>query len=217
MSARSRASTASRTSRASARSLVSVMTCRRFSSRPRVAPTYRPGGGRQRDELDGDVDGVALGAVFGGGVAKADVVVDVVGGQGEGAVSGAVGHGERSVPVSGEDVPHVAVADRLSHLGAQVPLVAAGGDHVARVGELVVGDPDGAVGTELADGEAELLDGVVERVDMLVGGRRDGDGAPVEGVVEPVSGDPVEVVVEGAGDDPPVGLVGVEGVGVAGA
>ena len=39
---------------------------------------------------------------------------------------------------------------------------------------------------------------------------------PLLVVVDPGVGDPVEVVVEGAGDDPAVGFVGVERVGVAG-
>ena len=82
MSARSMARIASRTSRASATSSLSVTTQTRFSSRPRVAATYRPRrvvAGEAR--ATGGVDGVGLVAVFGRGVAEPDVLADVVGGQ----------------------------------------------------------------------------------------------------------------------------------------
>ena len=88
----------SRTSRASATSSLSVTTQSRLSSRPRVAATYRP-----RRVVAGVaramavVDGVGLVAVLGGGVAEADVLADVVGGEGDGAVSPFTGHGQRTV------------------------------------------------------------------------------------------------------------------------
>ena len=53
-------------------------------------------------------------------------------------------------------------------------------------------------------------------VDVIVGGGRDRRRRRrAAWSVEPVVGDRVEVLVEGAGDDPPVGLVGVEGARVA--
>ena len=95
---------------------------------PDVQPAVGGGG---RDELDGDVDGVALVAVFGGGVAETHMPADVVGREGDDAVSAEVGHGERPVRVGRDDVPQVAVADRLPGAGAKLPVVAAGGDDVA--------------------------------------------------------------------------------------
>ncbi len=90
------------------------MTWTRLSSRPRVVADVQPSvGGGGGDEGDADVDGVALVAVFGGGVAETHVLARVVGGEGEGAVSASMGHGERTVAVGGDDVPQVAVADRL--------------------------------------------------------------------------------------------------------
>jgi hypothetical protein len=46
------------------------------------------------------------------------------------------------------------------------------------VGEPTVADLHDAVAPELADGEAALSDGPVEGVDVIIGGRRDRDGAP---------------------------------------
>ena len=75
---------ASRTSRASARSSVSVTTWMWFSSRPAGGADVEAAvGGGGGDELDGDVDGVALVAVLGGGVAEPDMLADVVGGEGD--------------------------------------------------------------------------------------------------------------------------------------
>jgi hypothetical protein len=50
--------------------------------------------GGLRDKQDGDVDGIALGAVFGGGEPQSDVLVGVHDRQCHGCVSGAVGHGQ---------------------------------------------------------------------------------------------------------------------------
>ena len=102
-------------------------------------------GGGGRDELDGDVDGVGLVAVLGGGVAETNMLLGVVRREGDDAVSGPVGHGERPVPVGRHDVPQVTVADRLPRRREQLPVVAAGGDDVSRVGDLAAGDPHGAV------------------------------------------------------------------------
>ena len=52
-------------------------------------------GGRWRGEGDGGVDGVGLPAVLGRRVAEPDVLADVVGGQGDVAVSASVRHGDR--------------------------------------------------------------------------------------------------------------------------
>ncbi len=95
MSARSLWRMVSRTSRASAMSLLSVMT----HSSVLVAAAGRGDVQtatcrRRRGEGDGGVDGVGLPAVLGGRVAEADVVANVVGGQDDVAVSAVVGHGQ---------------------------------------------------------------------------------------------------------------------------
>ena len=94
-------------------------------------------------------------------------------------------------------------------------VVTAGGDDVADVGAFTTSDLCPLTRVEVAVGEAGGLDRVVDGVDVVVGG---GDyrrrlAAEVV-VVDPCGGDAVEVFVEGAGDDPVVGLVVVEGVGV---
>jgi hypothetical protein len=61
--------------------------------------------GRVGDQGEGDVDGVALVAVFGGRVAEPHVPGGVPGGEGDGAVSEAVGHGQRPVIVHLTDLP----------------------------------------------------------------------------------------------------------------
>jgi hypothetical protein len=58
----------------------------------------------RRHELDSHVDGVALVAVLGGGVAETDMLADVVTRQWKCAVSGAVGHGEGPVGMRQDDV-----------------------------------------------------------------------------------------------------------------
>ena len=129
------------------------------------------GGG---DEFDADVDGVGLVAVFGGGVAELDVFGDVVGGQD--GVTGAVSGGDVEVAVvDGGDGPQFAVADRFAGGGVDLAVVAAGDDDVAGVGVLSVSDRRGHGGVELTGGGAGGLDGVVDRVDVLVGGGGDGD------------------------------------------
>ena len=70
--------------------------------------------------LDGDVDGVGLVAVFGGGIAEANMLLDVVSRAGDNTLAGAVGDGERRVPVVGYDVRQVPVAARLARRGAQL-------------------------------------------------------------------------------------------------
>ena len=175
-------------------------------------------GGGRRDEGDGDVDGVGLVAVLGGGVAEPDVVPGVVGGEGDGAVSAEVGHGERPVAVGGDDVPQVAVADRLTRSTCAAPGRCGGWRRRRRRGRARRRrSRTAASGSSWPTVRRAPLDGVVEGVDVVVGGGGDGDRPAVGGEAEPVVGDPVEVVVEGAGDDPAVGLVGVERRRVAGA
>ena len=148
--------------------------------------------GRRRDgEGDGVVDGVGLVAVLGGGVAEPDVLVGVVGGQRDGAVSPFTGHGQRTVGADRRDGPGFPVADRLACRGDEGAVVAAGGDDVADVDVLTAGDRRGRGRVEVSGGEAGCLDGVVDGVDVIVrrGDERDGVAALV--VVDPRGGDPL--------------------------
>jgi hypothetical protein len=70
------------------------------------------------DDCDADVDGVALVAVGGGGVAEADVAADIVGREGHGALAVVVGDGERSVSGDVLHGPAAAVADWFVVVGA---------------------------------------------------------------------------------------------------
>src|SRR4249919_3967728 len=114
--------------------------------------------------------------VFGGGVAEAHVLVHVVTRKAGGAVSASMGHGERTVGVSGGDGPQVAVAHRLPTRRAQLSVVATSRNDVAGIGELASGDRDGNVGPELADGDTDPLHGVVDGVDVIVGSGGDRHG-----------------------------------------
>ena len=198
---------------------MSVMTWMRFSSRPRVAPTYRPrwvvAG---RDECDGDVDGVGLVAVLGGGVAEPDMLADVVGGEGDGAVSAAVGHGERPVAVGRDDGPQVAVADRLTRWSCAAAGRCGGwrrcrrGRRARRRRSRTAASGSSWPTVRRSRWTASLMASTWSLV------------AAVMATVRPSSGDGrasrlairVEVVDERAGDDPAVGLVGVQRRRVAG-
>lgn len=68
------------------------------------------GGGSGR-QLDADGDGVALVAVFGGGITEPDMVDDVVGRQHDSCVARRCGGGDRSVGVDVVNGPQLAVAD----------------------------------------------------------------------------------------------------------
>ncbi len=91
---------------------------------------------------EGDADGLGVGLVagFGGGVAEADVLADVVGGEGDGAVSAELGHGQIAAGADVGDGPQFAVADDVAAAGVQVAVVAAGGDDVTNEGVGAVGD-----------------------------------------------------------------------------
>jgi hypothetical protein len=179
-----------------------------------VQPTV--GGGR-RGEGDTDVDGVALVAVLGGGVAEPDMLSDIVGGQGHVAASVEPFDREGSVEVGRDNEPLVAVADGLAAAGGEVPVVAAGHDDLTDIGLLLAGDGDGGGWVEIAGVKAGALDGVVECVDVLVAAGRDRHRPPGGGEREPVSGDAGQVILEPPGADATVGLVDIDGVGVSGA
>ena len=132
-------------------------------------------GGGTSDEFVGDVDGVALVAVLGRRVPQPDVLADVLGRQGDRAVSRDMGHDERAVVVDAGDGPPVAVADRLPCGGEELTVVAARDYDITDVSEFTAGDRRGAVGVEVAGVEAGVLDRVVERVDVRVRRRRDRD------------------------------------------
>jgi hypothetical protein len=67
-------------------------------------------------------------------------MADVVGGEGDVAVSRLVGGGDRAVVVDRGDGPGVAVADRLAPAGDEPAVVAAGRDDIAEMGDLASGE-----------------------------------------------------------------------------
>lgn len=75
-------------------------------------------------EFEAGGDGVGLGAHLGRRVAEPDMVVDVVGGEGDLSVSCDWGDGEIAVVVGLGDGPQVTVADPFPAGGGEVPLVA---------------------------------------------------------------------------------------------
>ena len=99
------------------------------------------------DDVRG-VDGQALGAVGGDGVAEVDVLGDVVGGQHDAGPESSAGAAHLDGPVAADvdDRPAVAVADPAAAPGAQRAVVAAGDDEVAGAGAGVVGQGDVAAG-----------------------------------------------------------------------
>ena len=160
---------------------------------------------------------VGLVAVFGGGVAEADVLGDVIRREMNRAPSGVAPGGERAVGVHGGDGPEFPVAYRFAVVGGELPVVAAGGDDVADVSALTTADAGAVAVVELAGAQAGGLDGGVDGVDVIVGRRGDRRAAFVGGHVEPGLGDPVEVPLECVGVDAVVGLVRLEGTRVAAA
>jgi hypothetical protein len=73
-----------------------------------------------------------------------------------------VGHGQFAVGAGVGDGPQLAVADRLPDVSQQAPVVAAGGDHVTRVGVLGAADRNAQVGVEVTGVEARVLDRPVD-------------------------------------------------------
>ena len=129
------------------------------------------GGGRGGE---GDAAGLVVGLVvgFGGRVAEADVLLDVAGREGDGAVSVELGDGHvAGVADQGHD-PQLAVADDVTGGGVQLALVAAGCDDVTD-SRLTVGDHCCPGGVEVAVLDSALLDEVVDGVDVIVGGGGD--------------------------------------------
>ena len=165
---------------------------------------------RGGDELDADGDGVGLVAVFGRGVAEADVLGDVLGWQHDGAATGGAADGERAVGVYFGDRPEFAVAYGVAVAGGELSVVATRGDDVADVGALASADADAGRHVELAGANASSLDSGVDGVDVIVGRGRDRGAAVAGSILEPDFGDAFEVALEGVGDDPTVGLVGLE-------
>ena len=100
-------------------------------------------GRHRRDERHAVVDGVGLVAVLGRRVAQPDVVVGVVGGQGDGAVSLFTGHRQRTIGPDRRDGPRLPVADTLTGRRDKGAVVTAGGDNVTDVSALSAGDPRG--------------------------------------------------------------------------
>ena len=186
MSARSKARIVSRVSLASATSVLSVTTQSRLCVAAAGGGDVQAAAGRhRRDEREAVVDGVGLVAVLGRRVAQPDVVVDVVGGQGDGAVSLFTGHGQRTIGPDRRDGPGFPVADRLAGRGDQGAVVAAGGDNVADVSAFAAGDRRDPVRVEVSGGDSGGLDGVVDGVDMIIRGGDEGDGVAARVVLDP--------------------------------
>lgn len=104
--------------------------------------------------LVGDIDRDALVAVLGGCVSEPHVLVDVVGGESDGAVPGVLGHGERPVCAAFVDGPGFAVPDRLTRVGGEVAVVTSGHDHITRINLLSTCDRDAAPSVEFTVFEA---------------------------------------------------------------
>ena len=141
-------------------------------------------------------------------VPQPDVVAAVVGGERDIAMSAVVGHGQRSIEADAGDGPGVTVADRFAAAGGEAAIVAAGGDDVTDVDVFAAGDRCRRFRVEVTGVEAGRLDGAVDGVDVVVGGRHQRRRASVVVVGDPGVGHPGEVLVQGAGDDPAVRLVG---------
>ena len=126
------------------------------------------------------------------------------------------GHGQRTIGSDRRHNPRLPVADRLAGRRDEGAVVTAGGDNVTDVSALSAGDLHGDVRVEVSGGDSGDLDGVVDGVDMIIGGGDEGDGAATLLMFDPGVGHRGEVIVECAGDDSVVGFVGVEGAGITG-
>ncbi|MDP8910162.1 MAG: AAA family ATPase, partial [Chloroflexota bacterium] len=101
------------------------------------------------DHGEADIDGVALVAVGGGGIAEANVLAHVVDRKGDLTVTVFVGHGHAAVVAERGDCPAVAVANWLAAVGPKVAAVAASDDDVADCDGFTSGDAVGP-GAQLA-------------------------------------------------------------------
>jgi hypothetical protein len=209
-SARSLAKTCSRTSTASAMSWLSVTTNTRFSTCPRVIATYNPRQvGRRRRQGRGTGGSVGLVAGLGGGVAELHMFSDVAGGKGDGAVPVDAGHGQGPVGTDGVDGPVVAVADALSCRCSQESFVASCRDYITDRDLGAVAEFE-AVVAELTKRPAVVVDGVVDGIDVVVGGGRDRHVlAPVAGA-GPVLREVADMLDERCRKDTVMVQVGVE-------
>jgi hypothetical protein len=174
-------------------------------------------GGGARDELVGDVDGVALVAMLGCPVSQPDVLAGVVPGESHVAVFPEMGRDDRAVGEGGGDRPQITVADRLTCGCEKVAVVAAGHDHITHGDALPCSDRRSPVLVEVAGAEASGLDGGVDRVDVSVARRRDGDRLTGGDDGHPLDGEVVEVLIEAACGDPTVRFVHFQDAWVASA
>ena len=124
---------------------------------------------------------------------------------------------DRTLAIGGRDQPLFPIPDGLTGAGGEPTVIAAGDHDLTHVSAFAAGDGDGGGRVQVTVGEAGVLDGVVQCVDVLVAAGRDRHGPPGRGQGDPVPGDAGQVILEGAGVDAAVVLVGGEGVGVAGA
>lgn len=89
------------------------------------------------------------------------MIVGVVAGKGDRAVSLLAGHGQRTVRADGCDGPGLAVADRLACRSHQRAVIAACGHDIADVDVSTAGDRRESVGFEVSDGGPSGLYGTV--------------------------------------------------------
>src|SRR4051794_36111500 len=115
------------------------------------------------------LDGLALGAVCGGGVAEFDVLADVVRRQGDLPRSAGPPDDEAAVAVGTDDGPLIAVLDP-GEAGDEGAVVAAGDDAITYPGERAVRKAD-AIGCDLPGGDqVGTSAGIQVRDGVSVGG-----------------------------------------------
>src|SRR5689334_6274163 len=138
--------------------------------------------------------------MFGRCIPQANVLPDVVGGERHRAVSAVVRHGQRAFEADGGDGPGVPVAHGFTVRCDDVAVVAPRRDDVADVGVLATSDLDRNIRVDAAGGEPGLLDGAVDRVDVVVGRYHHRDGSVLLMDGDPRVRDADQMLVEGAGD-----------------
>ena len=167
------------------------------------------------DEDVRGVDGHALCAGSGGGVAQFDGACDVLGRQPDATAVSVVADGEATVAMALLDGPEVTVLDEVSATsGGQAAVVGAGDDAVADTGEVTVVQLD-RVGGDVSVVDAFKPGAGVERCDVAAPGRDQQAGQASASVDGPGLVAVLEHGLAAAGGNPVAGEVEVEGLGAA--